>query len=95
MPELPDTAWFELAPDWVCEILSPSTAQIDRGVKMPIYAHEGVRHLWLVDPGIRTLEAYTLSEDGLWSLPGAITNDEPVQLPPFDAISFPLDGLWA
>lgn len=95
MPELPDSAWFEMAPDWVCEILSPSTARIDRGVKMPIYAREGVRHLWLVDPDIRTLEAYALGDDDLWRLLSTITNDDPVQLAPFDAISFPLDGLWA
>ena len=95
MPELPETAWFELAPDWVCEILSPSTAQIDRSVKMPIYARAGGRHMWLVDPDIRTLEAYVPGEDGLWNLLSTITNDDPVQLAPFDAISFPLDGLWA
>jgi len=88
-------AWFELAPDWVCEILSPSTAQIDRGVKMQIYAREGVRHLWLVDPEVRTLEAYVLGDNDLWSLLSTIANDDPVKLPPFDAISFPLDGLWA
>ena len=95
MPELPDTAWFELSPDWVCEILSPSTAQIDRSVKMPIYAREGVRHLWLIDPEIKTLEAYVLGNDGLWSLLGTISNDAEVCLAPFDEITFPLNSLWA
>jgi len=47
---------FELAPDWVCEILSPSTAQVDRTVKMPIYARENITYLWLVDPDLKTLE---------------------------------------
>lgn len=95
LPELPDSAWFELPPDWVCEILSPSTAQNDRGVKMPIYAREGVRHLWLIDPDLRTLEAYTLSDNGLWSLLGTLSDDAPVSVEPFDAIEFPLDRLWA
>lgn len=94
MPELPDEAWFELAPDWVCEILSPSTAQADRGVKMPIYAREGVRDLWLIDPELRTLEAYTLSDSGLWSLLATLTNDASVTMQPFDAITFPLESLW-
>ena len=94
MPELPESAWFEMAPNWVCEIPSPSTAQIDRHVKMPIYARAGVGHLWLVDPEVRTLEAYAIGNDGLWTLLTTIANDDPVQLPPFDAVSFSLNGLW-
>lgn len=47
---LPETAWFEVIPDWVCEILSPSTARLDRIVKMPLYAQLGIVHLWLIDP---------------------------------------------
>src|SRR5262249_42209165 len=42
MPSLPDIAWFELALDWVCEVLSPGTARLDRVQKMPIYAQAGV-----------------------------------------------------
>ncbi len=95
MPELPDTAWFELAPDWVCEILSPSTARIDRVLKMPIYAREGVGHLWLVDPDLRTLEIYRLDDNGHWLLLATLKDDDPVRQPPFDAIEFPLDNLWA
>ena len=61
---------------------------------MPINAREGVQHLWLVDPELRTLEACSLGDNGLWSLLRTISNDDPVKLPPFDAISFPLGGLW-
>lgn len=94
MPELPDTAWFELAPDWVCEILSPSTARTDRVLKMPLYAREGVKHLWLVDPDLRTLEVYQL-DGGHWVLLQTLKDDDPVRQPPFDATEFPLDSLWA
>ena len=94
MPELPDTAWFELAPDWVCEILSPATARTDRVLKMPIYAREGVRHLWLVDPDLKTLEVYEL-DNGRWTLLATLKDDDPVRQQPFDATEFPLDSLWA
>ena len=94
MPALPDTAWFAIAPDWVCEVLSPATAQTDRSLKLPIYAEQGVGHCWLVDPLLRTLEAFALS-DGKWLLLATLKEDEPVRLPPFDAIEFPLAALWA
>ncbi len=94
MPALPETAWFELAPDWVCEILSPSTAAVDRGLKLPIYAREGVPWLWLVDPDARTLEVYRLGEDRHWTLLEVLHGDAPVRQPPFDAIEFPLGRLW-
>ena len=95
LPALPDTAWFELAPDWVCEILSPSTARVDRVVKMPIYARERIPHLWLVDPELKTLEVYSLNDEGHWLLLASLKDDDPVRQPPFDAIEFPLDALWA
>ena len=60
MPRPPRTAAFTLAPDWVCEVLSASTAALDRGVKLPVYAREGVRHVWLMDPEARTLEVFQL-----------------------------------
>ena len=50
MPAIPDAAFFTLAPDWVCEVLSPSTERIDRGRKLRIYAEAGVAHAWLVNP---------------------------------------------
>ena len=93
MPEYPDTAWVTLAPDWVCEVLSASTRRLDLHGKRPIYAREGVGHLWLVDPVDRTLEAFELRE-GEWVLIGSAKDDEPVTIRPFDAITFSLGDLW-
>src|SRR5262249_45228313 len=64
-PELPDTAWIETAPDWVCEVLSPSTESNDRGDKRLIYADAAVPHVWHIDPILKMLEAYEL-KDGKW-----------------------------
>ncbi len=93
MPELPSTAGFDLAPDWVCEVLSPSTQRTDRALKMPIYAEQGVQWLWLVDPDAQILEAYELN-DGHWRLLATLSDDQPVSQPPFDATAFALDLLW-
>ena len=95
LPALPETAWFELAPDWVCEILSPGTARTDRAIKMPIYAREGIPHLWLVDPDARTLEVYQRQHNGHWLLLTTLKEDDPVKQTPFDAVSFSLQDLWA
>ena len=93
MPEYPQTAYVTLAPDWVCEVLSASTRKVDLHQKRPLYAREGVGHLWLVDPTDRTLEAFEL-RDGQWLLIGSAKDDEPVSIRPFDAITFSLDDLW-
>ncbi|XXX81957.1 Uma2 family endonuclease [Sorangium sp. So ce134] len=95
MPELPETAYFSLAPDWICEVLSPSTADYDRDEKMPIYAREGVQHAWLVDPIARTLEVFSLASGRAWT-PIAIHRDAArVRVEPFDAIELDLSLLWA
>ncbi|HHW78411.1 MAG TPA: Uma2 family endonuclease [Xanthomonadaceae bacterium] len=93
MPAIPRDHRFEVIPDWVCEILSPSTAQKDRALKLPLYARYGVAHAWLVDPLARTLEAFEL-RDGRWLLLGAIREDDPVCFPPFAAVTFSLADLW-
>ncbi|MYK12833.1 MAG: Uma2 family endonuclease [Rhodospirillaceae bacterium] len=93
MPEFPDTAFFTLAPDWICEVLSPSTRDLDRHGKRPVYAREGVAHLWFIDPVARDLEAFEL-RNGEWVLIATARNDDPVSIPPFEAITFPLDALW-
>ncbi len=94
LPEYPDAAYFTLAPDWVCEVLSPSTRRIDTGIKRTIYAREGVGFLWFIDPTARTLEAFEL-RDGFWALLDMLTGDAGISVPPFDAISFDLSDLWA
>lgn len=93
LPTLPDAAWIEIVPDWVCEVLAPSTAKIDRILKMPLYAQHGVSHLWLIDPLLRTLEAYRLT-DRRWTLEITLKDDDPVCLDPFSAVEFPLADLW-
>jgi Uma2 family endonuclease len=94
MPALPDVAWFELAPDWACEVLSPSTARLDRVQKMPLYAEAGVQFLWLVDPDLRTLEAYR-RESATWLLLGSFADQEAVRVVPFEAVALELASLWA
>ena len=93
MPEYPGTAYVTLAPDWVCEVLSASTRKHDLCGKRPIYAREGVAHLWLVDPVDRVLEAFEL-RDGQWVLIATAADDDPVSIRPFDAITFSLGDLW-
>ena len=93
MPVYPDTAYCTVAPDWACEVLSPSTRRIDTTAKRDIYAREGVSHLWFVDPDARTLEAFEL-RDGQWMLIASLADNALVSVKPFDAISFPLDVLW-
>ena len=93
MPAFPDAPWSDLAPDWVCEVLSPGTRSFDLTDKRRSYAANGVAHLWLVDPKARTLEAFAL-EGGRWTLIAAHKDDEAVGVPPFEAISFALSALW-
>ena len=93
MARIPNVAAFTLAPDWVCEVTSPSTGALDRARKMPVYAQEGVRHLWIVDPITRTLEIFRL-DGGRWIVAGAHGGDDRVRAEPFDAITLELDRLW-
>lgn len=93
LPAVPDEPYLELAPDWVCEILSPSTERIDRGLKLAIYAREKVPHAWLVNPATRTLEVLRLQGDA-WLIASVHSDAERVRAEPFDAIELDLAGLW-
>ncbi len=86
--------YFDLAPDWVCEVLSPSTQRIDRGKKRRIYRRERVGHLWLLDPVERALEVYRLA-DGRWLELDTYEGEVLVRAEPFDAIELSLAALWA
>jgi len=89
----PDTAFIEAPPDWVAEILSPSTQALDRTDKLAIHSEYGVGHCWYVDPIARTLEVFARASDK-WLLAAALKNSNPVTQPPFEAHTFALDVLW-
>lgn len=93
LPSVPNLAALALAPDWLCEVLSPSTSSLDRHKKLRIYAREGVGHIWLIDPIARTLEVLRL-ENARWSILAVHGNDETVRAEPFEAIEIGLQGLW-
>jgi len=88
-----DAAFFTLAPDWICEVLSPSTAKIDRSDKLTIYAREGVRNAWLLDPSAHTLEVLR-PENGRWTIVGVHGDEAPIRAEPFDAVALSLRELW-
>lgn len=84
---------FHTTPDWVCEILSPSTARRDRVLKVPFYARAGVGHLWLIDPLAATLEVFRLDGPG-WRLVLSAGADAAVRAEPFEAVELQLAYLW-
>ena len=87
-------AHFDLAPDWACEVLSERTRRRDKGPKMRIYAREGVRHLWHVDPLARTLDIFRLQGSD-WLLVHSFSGEERVRAEPFEAIELELALLWS
>jgi Uma2 family endonuclease len=93
LPTIPETPYFTLAPDWLCEVLSPSTARIDRGRKLAIYARERVTHVWLVDSLVKTLEVLVLGVNG-WTVRAVHHGDDRIRAVPFDAIELDLSALW-
>jgi Uma2 family endonuclease len=93
LPVLPRTAEITVPPDWVCEVLSPSTKEHDRLRKLPLYALAGVQHMWLVDPGHQTLEVYRL-EGSSYQLLVTHAGAERVRAEPFEALELALGLLW-
>jgi Uma2 family endonuclease len=92
MPQIP-TEHFIISPDWVCEVLSPSTARIDRGKKMRIYAEHGVPWMWLIDPLTRIFEVFALV-DTRWSLFATYTGEDVVHAEPFPEAEIDLGSIW-
>ena len=91
-PNFPER-YFEITPDWVCEVLSPSTRLHDRNVKGPAYAEEGVPHFWIVDPAFRLLECYE-NAGRAWKEVARFEGTAQVAVPPFEAVPFDLADLW-
>lgn len=94
MPEVPAAAYSTLSPDWVCEVLSPSTSRIDRGAKLPVYARERVTHVWLVEPLEQYLEVLCLDGESYRIIATHIESAK-VRAAPFEAIELDLAILWA
>ena len=89
----PEAAWIDIAPDWICEVLSPETSACVRAEKGRIYASAGVPHVWHIDPVLRMLEVFELSE-GKWLLLEVFRDDVEVKAAPFADPSFRLNLLW-
>ncbi|MDO9021227.1 MAG: Uma2 family endonuclease [Myxococcales bacterium] len=87
-------AFASVAPDWCCEVLSPSTEKVDRGRKLAIYHREGVGHVWLVSPVLRSVEVYRRADIG-WLLVATFEGNDVVRAEPFDAVPLDLAGLWS
>jgi Uma2 family endonuclease len=94
MPEIPDAAFFELAPDWACEVLSPSTVALDRTRKRHHYAGASVGHLWYLDPAAQTLEVFRLDGEG-WRLASSVAGNVEVRAEPFEVLELDLTNIWA
>ncbi|PTL85786.1 Uma2 family endonuclease [Vitiosangium sp. GDMCC 1.1324] len=92
-PSFMDEPFATVAPDWVCEVLSPSTEDVDRRRKLPLYHREGVSHVWLIDPATRTLEIYRRQARG-WRHVARHSGDGEVLAEPFDAMALKLGALW-
>ena len=93
MPVFPNTAAFTQAPDWVCEVISPSTGRIDRRRKMRIYVRDGVSHLWFVEPLLETLETHRL-EAGRWAVIGTHAGEDAIRAEPFEGVELRLTRWW-
>lgn len=93
MPERLLTAQVHVVPQWVCEVISPSSVRRDRILKLPFYARAGVSHAWLVDPLQETLEVFAL-DGASWRIAGLYQGDTTVRAVPFDAIEIALAWLW-
>lgn len=93
MPQLPSEPAFTLPPDWVCEVLSPSTRRLDLAKKLPKYARAGVQHAWVIDPVAKTLQVFR-RQDKMWLIVATFEGEEKARAEPFDAIEIDLTNLW-
>jgi Uma2 family endonuclease len=86
LPDAGDLRPIEVVPDWICEVLSPSTASRDRVAKRALYARCGVAYYWMLDPESRTLEALKRNADGGWGELGAWDEHAVTRIEPFEAV---------
>jgi Uma2 family endonuclease len=91
-----EPAYFTIRPDWVCEVLSPSTERRDRSAKVALYAAAGVSAVWLVNPLQHTLEVLRLSTEtpSQWTSLAVFSDAARVRATPFEAFELELGLLW-
>lgn len=93
MPTMPTGPYEEIAPGWVCEVLSPSTSRVDRVLKVPLYARAGVPFVWLVDPMAQTLEVFRAA-GAQYLLIATHGGPSVVRAEPFEAVELDLEAIW-
>ena len=93
MPDLPQSHVYSIVPDWICEVVSPSSGRLDRIKKMPVYAREGVAHAWIVDPLQQMLEVFANAGE-TWKVIATHSENEVVRIAPFEEIEVDLTLLW-
>ena len=93
-PRSEDHNWISVAPDWVCEILSPGTIRVDRVKKMRICREHSVPHVWVIDPLHRTLEVFGTGQPGAWVSLSLFVEDDRVRAVPFEEAEIELRHFW-
>lgn len=88
-----ESNWISVAPDWICEVLSPGTLRKDKIIKMPIYGRYKVKYFWLIDPQAKTLDVLRL-EGGNWVVAGLFYENDKVRAQPFEETEIDLAELW-
>lgn len=94
LPERPKGRPIRVRPDWVCEVLSPSTARRDLIEKMQTLRECEVPHDWIVDPEHQTLTVYRWSREGYVVALVASQSDRHVRAEPFDAVEIDVGLLF-
>lgn len=93
LPTLPADGPIAVVPDWVCEVLSPTTRRYDQLVKRPFYARHGVEWLWIVDVEAQLLTVSRLVE-GRWVELGVYGDEHDARVEPFAEVALDLGGWW-
>lgn len=88
-----ETNWIDVAPDWICEVLSPGTMRLDKTRKMPIYADNRVPYLWLINPMDKTLDVFKRVSGG-WLLLSTFAENDTARAEPFQEIEIDLGEFW-
>lgn len=93
MTTIPEDHRFRVAPDWVCEVLSPTTTRLDWAKKLPVYARYAVPYVWFIDPLAHTVQVMRLADEQ-YTMAAIFSGEERMRGEPFDAIESDCSTLW-